>query len=316
MNAGPEDSAYTPKTFGQILDRILRLMRAHWKVLIGISAAPPLVLLVSLGLFFGAVMFPTLARMPKNMSPAEESHFAVTLFCTAIPALLLYVAAFGPSVAAACDAAVHADCGLALTLREAYARVCRRYWRLVWLYVLICLITGGPVLLVELILAGAFAMLHRAGIQDPALFALIPIGMLMIVGCLAYSIFTALRLLLAFPAVMTEDLTAREAIRRSRDLSRGSLGRICLVLIIVYAIAYVAYLIGVSAVGLLLGVGALFASAIHLPGAMQVTIIGCIAIGFAAMMIFYMSLSGAGFAAALGVLYNDQRMRTGGVERV
>jgi hypothetical protein len=303
---------YGPKSLGQILDRVVHLLRANLKLLLGISAVPPVVLILSLGLSFCAVMLPVLSQMPRNPSPAQESRIAAVFFTFASVAFILYGATFAPSIAAASRAAVKADLGERITFREAYGSAFQRYGRNLLLLLLISLVAMGPMILVQMIaFAGSVAIGRNLNPQGPAFFVGIPASILLLLACFVFSILAMLRLSLAFSACVTEHLTAVAAIKRSNYLTRDASGRIFVVLLIIYAIIYAVFLLGMFAAWLVFTVGGLIPSGSHyhvLP-AVRVLFIACFLVGLFAVGVLYMALNGAGYATALAVIYNDQRLR-------
>lgn len=321
MSDNPENLNlnYTPKSIGQILDRTLHLFLTNVRLLIGISAVPPAMLFLALGGLFSVVMPPHLVAMPKTPNPGWESQTAMSFISIAGAAYLLFVAALAPTLAAVSNAAVHADFGTSIRLREAYTRSLERFGRYLLLLVLIGIITTCPVLVVQLIMFASTALVaHGASTPSPALIAVGALGGALVLVCFVYSILATLRLSLAFPACVTEDLTAIAAIRRSSHLTRGAMGRIFLVLLIVYAITYVAYMIGMFVTFSVLSLSVLAGSLLHfhLARAASVPLIICLAAVLLLVMIFGMALSFAGYSTALAVMYNDQRMRIDGSPKV
>ncbi len=70
--SGPMPAA--PKTFGQILDRTYRLMRAHFKTLVGIAAIPSLLMMLAVGLMEAAIWIPMIRQFPKQPTPEAMLH--------------------------------------------------------------------------------------------------------------------------------------------------------------------------------------------------------------------------------------------------
>jgi uncharacterized membrane protein len=227
-----------PKTLGQILDRVYRLLRANLKPLIGISAAPPVVFYFSTVLAVSAIMLPLFSRIPKIPDSAQNVQIGVAFISFSLVILLLYVAVLAPGLAALSTAAVQADLGSSMSFREAYRRAFQKYWRYALLLVLVFLIAMGPMITIELTAVGvALAIGHGSSTINPAFFPLIPVGFLLLLACVIFSILALLRLSLAFSACVTENLSAMDAIRRSNRLVRGAMGRTFVVVLVIYVIA-------------------------------------------------------------------------------
>lgn len=311
MSAVPGDLAYGPKSWGQILDRTLRLLRANLKLFVGISVVPPviffLVFLIPLGAFL-----PHLSRMPKTLSPAQQSQVFMIIFPIIAAGVLVHWATLAPSWAAASLAALRADLGTRTTFREAYAQAFEKFGRYLLLLFLIGLVTVGPIFVIQLIVVGTGALLRHA--SAPARFAAVGTVLLAFAVIFVYFILAMLRLSLAFPACVAENLTDVAAIKRSNTLARGAMVRIFLTLLIVYAIVYVVYLVALLAlmflVGIIVFIGSL--SGFHELFAVKAVAIGFLALVLLAIMTLVMALNAAGYGTALAVLYNDQRIRIDG----
>jgi uncharacterized membrane protein YuzA (DUF378 family) len=120
-------------------------------------------------------------------------------------------------------------------------------------------------------------------------------------GALVYVVLMALRYSLAVPASVVEDLPARQAIRRSIDLSKGSRGRIFML----------ALLIGAIQIGLILITQLFFLiAAFKHKGAMPLWAqIAQQVVGFCTN-----SFIGPIYATGLTLFYYDQRIRKEGFD--
>jgi hypothetical protein len=124
------------------------------------------------------------------------------------------------------------------------------------------------------------------------------------VAAAVYSILMGLRYSLALPASVLEDLKARDAIRRSIELSKGSRGRIFVLLLLILVIE-----MGLVTITQLFFIVAMFAAAKHraaLPVWMQILqqIVGFITNSFIGPM----------YATGLTLFYYDQRVRKEGFD--
>lgn len=298
-------------TIGQILDRIFRLLRGNFKLLVGIASVIPAVLFLAMGCALGVIV-PLTARLPKDPTPAQNTQIMWMI----VPVFLFIFAvcgvAFAPSFAAGSKAAVEADFGVRITIREAYAGAFQHLGRNLLLLFLIMLVSMGPLILVEVILGFVAALAgHSHPASSLAFLVGISVLILLLLASMVYSILATLRLSLAFAACVMEDLSAVAALKRSNQLTRGARGRIFLVLLIGYAAVYAGYAISLFAFWIVMALVSLFGLAFHwhAPLAVNVVLVGLLAIAMIGIMVLYMALSGAVYATSLAVIYNDQRVR-------
>lgn len=303
-----------PMTFGQILDRIFRLIHSHWKPFVGIGFMPIGAIVVLEGLVFAGL---ALAGVFKQ--PPPQPNVAAILWIV-LPAALLFIPAillaYGVYYAAASYAALQADRGLKVTAGEALRHAWSKAGRYVWLMVLRSLIVAIPIFLLVIAvgLGGLLLGLARPGNANPAaLFFLIPLAILSYLGAIVYAVIMSLRLSLAFPACVQEGLTARRAITRSGALTQGAKGRIFLMLVVIYAIGYAAvmvfYAIGlfVFAIGALAGAGHM-----HNMTPLGYFGIGLLIVCAVVLVLLWSLLLMAAYSVAFAVFYRDQRLRKDG----
>lgn len=226
----PAGSPYRgPMTLGQILDRTFRLVRANLRLFVGIGVVPAVVSLMTVAAIEAVMMLPMFRHLPKPPAPEEMAH----LFTPAIFIPLVGVTTvingviFALYLAAATYAATQADKGLAVSISEAWQQARSGAGRSIWLLFLIYVISFLPAVVIELMFFGGFAMLMIGHSNpNPAVYFLLPLGMLLFFAALVYGILIALRFSLAFPVCIVEGLTARAALKRSGQLTKGAKGRI------------------------------------------------------------------------------------------
>jgi len=220
-----------PSSLGEILDRTAQLYRSRFLLLLGISFLPTGVVL-ALACVLGAVIawwsVVGAGSVSETAGYVLVAVFAVVAVLVMLPILL---AATALSMAAMSHAVSRVYLGEATTIRDAYRSVWLRGWRYLWLCVLEGLLIGvAPVAVWTLVLAltaGLAALATKAGmggIAGGALFGLLVF--LMVVVLIGYFIWMGLRLSLAFPACVVEQIGAWPAIKRSSHLSKGTKGRI------------------------------------------------------------------------------------------
>ena len=112
-----------PRTFGQILERLIELLKTRFRLLVGIAAVPALTLLALYVLLIGAMFLIGAWPHPADKADPEKMLWAV------FPAMLLgslpVMAVYALFEAAGSYAATRADLGVEVTVLEAY----RFAWR-------------------------------------------------------------------------------------------------------------------------------------------------------------------------------------------
>lgn len=301
-------------TFGQILERVFRLLRSRFLTFAAIGAIPFGALIVLDAAFFAALALAgTFRHPPVPPDPATMLWIALPLCLLGIPVAL---AVYGLYYGASSYAAVRVDLGLPVTAGEAFRHAWSRMGRYVWLLVLRSLIVALPILVIAVAVGIGVALLGLAAHRDAnpiALFLLIPLGILLYLCAMVYAVVMSLRLSLAFPACVQEDLTARQAIRRSGELTQGAKGRIFLMLLLIYAISYavvmVAYVVSllIFAVAALAGLANMHAAT---PLAIGLAVLG--AIVFLVLVLLWSAALMAAYSIAFAVFYRDQIVREEG----
>jgi hypothetical protein len=121
MSDAPPYPVYIPKTFGQILDRVFRLMRANFRLFVGIAVLPPGAFYALFALITVAALWPVLQALPKSLSPEEILPLVLVFVPLMVVLTLVYLLVFAIYLAAASFAGVQADCGVKVTFRQSYA---------------------------------------------------------------------------------------------------------------------------------------------------------------------------------------------------
>jgi len=301
-----------PMTFGQILDRIFRIMRSNLKLFIGIAAIPAGLMIPIMALFFAVAFVPMIAHPQSPPNPNA-------ILCLMAPAIMvgmvLNLVVFSLYLVASIHAASQAHLGLKASFSESYAVAWQRCGRYLWLMFLCYLIAFAPVLIGELAFVLPMGLLSmNKTTPSPAFFLMIPLGVLLFLAAMVYGVIVALRLSMAFPASLIEDLPAWPAIRRSGRLTQGAKGRIFLVLLVIYALAYAAEIVMMILLMVVFVVGALAVAALHIQLASVTGIIGATVagIGLLGFLFLWMALIWSAFSTAFAVIYHDQRLRIDG----
>jgi hypothetical protein len=271
-----------------------------------------------MAVFFGimfATVFPEIKNHPNTLPNLRSFRWfwivGMTLYAATLPIYALYAAA-------AAFATVKSNLGAAVRSAEAWAAAWKKAGRHIWLLVLLLLIVAGPLYLLLgafLAVLAALGMVPQNGQPQTAMLSVIPFFVLLILGGSVYMIFAFLRYSLCFAVCVIEDLPASAALRRSAQLTRGAKGRIFVVLLVMYVATYALILACEMLVFVFAAIVGAMASLLHLnshsPGLLFL-VIPLAVILFGALFLVMVSLPYAGYSAALGVLYCDQRFRNEG----
>ena len=308
--SGPAPGA--PKTFGQILDRIFRLMRAHLRLFLGIAAVPTtfiiLVVAAMLGIMYAA-MGPQLAGN-SAAPPVFPAGYWVALILIELISPLVYVL----YLPAASYAATHADLGVSVTLLQAYGVAWRRFSSFLWLMILCSLFVIVPVAVIAALVGLGALLLHNV-IGNNGMVFLIPLLVLLYIAFAVYCVLIMLRFALAYQACVMEELTAWDSLKRSAKLTDGAKGRIFLVLLLVYAITYIVTMVCMLVFFMVGALGALVAILAHVSEGTPAffILIGLAVFGYLLVFAISILITYAAYSTALAVLYNDQRLRKDGL---
>lgn len=217
-----------PSTLSEILDRTAQLYRARFLLFLGIAILPMGVAL-ALGCGIALVVVWWSAAGARSVSPGI-GFVLVGLFsiAAALVALPIFLATKALATAALSHAASRIHMGETTTIRDAYKTVWRRGWRYVWLcFLQVLLIWVAPIAVwIALLLIGALA--HKAVMGGANGTVLILLVFLVYAALTCYGVWMLLRLSLAFPACVVEQLTAWTALKRSSVLCKGTRGRVFL----------------------------------------------------------------------------------------
>jgi hypothetical protein len=292
-------------SLGEILDRTAQLYRTNFLLFIGISAVNAgVVMIIDIGQI-GITEFFQHRHMTAQL-PWESLAFLAVVFPILVAFGLLSVAANNRAVA-------WLNLGCPASIRGAYASILPRFWRLIWLTIIVMFFVYTPFLI---ICGGYFGFLFAyvrprhlfaagGGANNSAGFAVLGIVsfvfFILLLGALIYAIFMGLRYSLAVPACVVEDVSARKAIRRSIELSKDSRGRIFLLVLLILAIQ-----IGIAGLTQVFFVVLAFKHKFILPVGIQIL---QQVVAFATN-----SFIGPMYATGFTLFYYDQRIRKEGFD--
>jgi hypothetical protein len=305
------DEPLRPSSLSEILDRTAQLYRSRFLVFLGISVVPTAVVLVPVCCF--ALLFAWLGSVgARSWASAAEVLAGLLVIGAAMVGVPVLLGATALAMAALNHAVSRAYMGERTTIRDAYKAVWRRGWHYVWLLILECLIIGAAPMAVWIGLvsmtAVAAALLQRAGVGSAdTLLGLAVVLSAVVLFC--YFVWMLLRLSLAFPACVIEEIGAWAAIKRSNALSKGTKGRI----FVLYLLAAVLSWILSIAILLTLSIAVALIPALSGPQYAQTVdlVLGIAAygIGFAVQ-----ALIRPIYGIALTLFYYDQRIRLEGYD--
>jgi len=274
-----------PLAVGEVLDRVFSLYRAHFWLLVGLSA-------VSAGVSV-AVAILRLIFLHFSALTIASPAFALINGILTIVQLGAYLIAYSLTLAAT-TSAVNAiylgaptSMGIALsTARRLWLRCMGvtfwQGWSAAWAFLLLIPIAFIP------------------GVRSTGA---VGVGLVFLLGILAgtvYGVIAYLRNSLAVPAEVVEDLGVRAAMRRSKNLATGRIGRIFLLFLLMYALSLVTAIITVP-LALILAKS---------PATEHVVLQGII------LAVNFVSTSLVGPIAAIGLclFYFDERVRREGFD--
>ena len=287
----PRGAAYDlrPLAVGEILDRVLSIYRSHFWLLMGLSA-------VSAGVSVGVAVLHLLYTYFTGITVASPSY-ALVSGGFAFVQLGLYLIAYSLTVAAT-TAAVNA---IYLGEPTSIASALRTASRL-WLRCLgVAFWQGWSASWAFMLLLFPFLLLLVPGMRGPSVAVLFGIALFLGFICaLVYGVIAYLRNSLAIPAAVIENLGVRAAMRRSKNLATGRIGRIFLLLLLVYALSLVAAVIQIPLAFLLA----------RNPTAQHYVLQGI------SLTVNFVSTSMVGPVAAIGfcLFYFDERVRREGFD--
>ena len=300
------DEKLRPLTLGEILDRTAQLYRRNFWTFAGVSAVPVVAtfaVFVPIGVAMG---FMGLFNA-RNATPSTGSIIGITAAALVI-GLPVLLAAGVVSQASLTKTAIGAHMGQKIEVREAIDSVWPRFWRYLWLIVLLGLLVG----VVPFAVAGGIAVtLTALGAVGDAVVRVFTgiLSFLAIAAAVVYCIWRWLCYSIAMAACIVEEKTGWQSIKRANLLSKGTRGRIFVMYLLVGAISMVIAM--VADVFLFLGI----AIATALGGSKfgpAVAVVGLI-LNLLARFVLQMLITPIP-VIALVLFYYDQRVRTEGYD--
>jgi hypothetical protein len=275
-----------PLSVGEVLDRVFSLYRAHFWFLAGLSA-------LSAGVLTGIEI---LRLIYLHFSPVAVGtpSYSIVVGAFAIVQGVVYMIAYSLTLAATTSAVNSLYLGEPTSLGIAL-RIARHLW-------LRCLgisfWQGWSAAWVFVLLLIPFAFIANMSGTSATVA-----GVFLVIGLLAsfvYGVIAYLRNSLAVPSAVVEDLGVRAAMRRSKRLAAGRIGRIFLLFLLMYALSLATGIITVPLAFLL----------VRSPASEHYVVQGIIlAVNFIST-----SLVGPIVAIGLCLFYFDERVRREGFD--
>jgi hypothetical protein len=299
-----------PLDLGEILDRTAELYRINFPLFAGIAVIFAGAMLLAQMLHLGAL---AMLGYPR-VHPGLEWAVAVSAVLTVLVALLVA----GLQVAAICRAVAWIHLGEPATVRAATGSVLPRLGRYLWVVTIAGLRAWTPLAVIYVaFFALIFAFLPHGFLTNPAVMQTAPatnpaailkmgLGFLVLgpffIGAVVYGTLMSLRYSLAVPASVVESLPARQAIKKSIELSRGARGRIFVLGLLVYAVRLL--------LGILFGLPFFIHAMRHVGRALPLGLLAIQQLGVFAVN----TLIGPIYSTGLTLFYYDQRVRKEGFD--
>jgi hypothetical protein len=227
-----------PLSLGELLDRTFTLYRSHFWLFAGIMAIPS-----SAAIPFS---FFTLVRTgsPFGLGHASPAAQAFLFSGTFLGFGLFFFAVYAIAQGAATHAVGDAYLGRSSTVRSAYSRIRGRFWRLIGLIVNVGIRVFGLMVLAlfAAALGGGLIAAFGRGNQIAAMIGGLVI-MVLILAAFGLSVWFGLRYSVSIPAMLLANITGRQAIKRSVELSRGRRGHIFMAVLLAAVLSYVGVII-------------------------------------------------------------------------
>jgi hypothetical protein len=215
-----------PSSLGEILDRTAQMYRSHFPLYFGIAGIS----------YAGILVLSLLADVLFHSRAHTNTRVFIGLSAgVGIVIALLTILPVAIAMAAVMHAVARNYLGQTCTIREAYVNVGRRWYR----YILILVAIDTYAVLPIAVLMGIMivpAVFLPAGVSRGIIVGLMVIVML---AGMCVAVWWLLRWALSVPASLMENLTVHRALKRSSVLTKGGIGRIFVMLLLVVAVMMV-----------------------------------------------------------------------------
>ena len=296
------NSALRPMSTGEVLDRTFNLYRNNFLLLAGISALPPAMILT------GQLLMMLIGFLPSLAGRISPVAVGIGIGAYGILLILVYLIGYALAIGATVFAVSRIHLGHTTTIRESYRSIGRRVGTIIRIVITVWLRSVGvfllaylsltvPAIVIPNVLKSAGGSVAGTGTLFVIFAVTLAVVVLIAGGVFAIRIYCQYSL--AVPAAVLERLKARESLRRSKSLSKGSLLRIFLVysLLLVMSLSLAAVFVWIPAsIGATIGQTSAVASIIATIWSLIGTFISS-------------TIAAPIGAIAVSLIYYDQRVR-------
>jgi hypothetical protein len=229
-----------PLSLGELLDRSFTYYRKYFWVLVGIMAIPQL-FAVALSVFSQALQA---LSSPQPTSPASDPQgaavigYVLGLFLGVLGFVIIYGLVYSVALGATTLAVSEIHLAQGTSVRSAYRKMKGLVWRLVNVIFSILLRVTGCFLVLILAMAVLGSVADQIGRGVGEVFAIFG-ALLAFVLSFVGAVLVILRYGVAIPALVLERISAREALKRSAMLTKGFLGRVFLIGLMMTVVSWV-----------------------------------------------------------------------------
>ncbi|HUU14300.1 MAG TPA: DUF4234 domain-containing protein [Terriglobia bacterium] len=229
-----------PLSLGELLDRSFTYYRKYFWVLVGIMAIPQL-FAVALSVFFQALQA-SISHQPATPAPEPEGAgfvgYVLGAFLGILGVAIIYTVVYAVALGATTLAVSEIHLAQSSSVRSAYRKMKGMVWRLVDL-IFSVLVRAGACFLVLFIAVGALgALMEQTGQGLGAILAVLGVLLAFVLSSVG-AVLVILRYGVSIPALVLERISAGEALKRSAKLTKGFLGRVFLIGLMMTVVSWV-----------------------------------------------------------------------------
>jgi hypothetical protein len=230
-----------PLSTGEVLDRTFVLYRRHFFLFTGIAIVQVVFFIVGIVVL---VLFGEF--VPSDVFGARAVFVFFTGLAYGLATLLFYLIGYALATGATTYAVSKLHLGVPATIRGSYREMRSVIWRSLRIVATLFVRAIGALLITELIIVIIAEYLVRLilkglGSSVFALWALNLLNLGLFIGGFVLAIRIYCQYSLAVPACLLEKIGARQALKRSKTLSRGALRRIFIVFFLMSVLALSLY---------------------------------------------------------------------------
>ncbi len=298
-------SVIRPLRLGEILDQTAQLYRRNFLLFAGTAVIPNAVIFGVYLVIFAIAGVPILMRGGNTPPGAAFGGLFLVLVLIAMPLFLVPMVFAHAGVTRAAVTAFH---GEKMKVRDALAGVKPRFWRYLGLMLLQGLLIVGAPSVIAGIIGVALALMARAGGSLTILAGFL--GVCLVLAMIVAMVVLVTELGMGIAVCVVEDAPATASLGRARKLSRGTRGRIFVMLLVVWAIAMVLSMIGYIPMVIL---GGVIAAIGHNSHATNLVLLAMEIINILVNFCLQ-TLVAPAYLVALVMFYFDQRVRLEGYD--